>query len=92
MSLTEQVEQVIDMIERTHRGRIKVKSSVLMRWCMSLVILRLFQAMLNICLNGIDAMDGSELSIFLNHHSKKICLEITDHGCGMTDAQKKSYF
>ena len=54
------------MIQRTHRGRIAIRSSLFdealyVNGDASL----LFQAMLNICLNGIDAMDGSGLkSVF----------------------------
>ena len=94
ISVTAQVEQLIDMIQRTHRGQIAIRSDLFdealyVNGDASL----LFQAMLNICLNGIDAMDGSgELRIRLFLQAKQNLHRNEDHGCGMTEADKNRIF
>jgi signal transduction histidine kinase len=54
---------------------------------------QLWQAMLNLIRNGLEAMpNGGELTVSTKRHDRQAILRVRDNGCGMTDAQIKRVF
>ena len=88
-ALSTLVEEVADTVSATHRDRIRVTLAVTAEatWvCGDSALLR--QVLLNLCLNGIDAMDGNgELTIQLVTAPERaeLSLSVRDTGKGMTD-------
>ena len=97
LSFTQLVLSVADMVGRTHRGRI----TILTELDDEVFGVRgderiLFQAVLNLCLNGIDAMsNGDSLRLMTKSHSQMtedgaregVELSIEDSGIGMSHEQ-----
>ena len=80
------VGQVNEIVERSHRGRVKLEVNQVTDPCWVLGDSQLLsQALLNLALNGIDAMDGSgTLYLSLQRRDQMAEVEIRDDGCGMT--------
>ncbi len=97
LSLTQLLLSVADMVRRTHRGRVDVHTDLQehvfgVRGDERI----LYQAVLNLCLNGIDAMangDSLRLKTQSKVHTKDgveqagVELSVEDSGAGMNDEQ-----
>ena len=84
------VGQVNEIVERSHRGRVKLEFSQSTDPCWVMGDTQLLsQALLNLALNGIDAMDGSgTLYLSLQRRDQMAEVEIRDDGCGMTPEEQ----
>ena len=82
-------EQVNDIVKRSHRGRVKLEVTQALDPCWVLGDSQLLsQAILNLALNGIDAMDGSgTLHMSLQRRNQMVEVEVRDNGCGMTSEE-----
>ena len=80
------VAQVNEIVGRSHRGRVKLEFSQATDPCWVLGDSQLLsQALLNLALNSIDAMDGSgTLYLSLRRRNQMVEVEVRDNGCGMT--------
>ena len=83
------VGQVNDIVKRSHRGRVKLEFTQASDPCWVLGDSQLLsQAILNLALNGIDAMGGSgTLHMSLQRRNQMVEVEVRDNGCGMTSEE-----
>ena len=102
LSLKRVVNEVADMVRRTHRGRFTV-DTVLMKDDAQIHgdERLLFQALLNLCLNGIDAMsDGNTLVVTMCPATRTVNedvqdgieVKVKDSGVGMSAEQQSRMF
>ena len=83
------VGQVKEIVERSHRGRVKLEANQVTDPCWVQGDSQLLsQALLNLALNSIDAMDGSgTLHMSLQRRDQMVEVEVRDNGCGMTSEE-----
>ncbi len=83
------VGQVNDIVKRSHRGRVKLEFTQASDPCWVLGDSQLLsQAILNLALNGIDAIGGSgTLHMSLQRRNQMVEVEVRDNGCGMTSEE-----
>ena len=83
--LREVVGQVHEIVQRSHRGRIDVEYAEELTPCWVVGDAQLIsQALLNLALNGIDAMEGAgKMFLGIRLCDQAVEVEVRDSGCGM---------
>jgi signal transduction histidine kinase/CheY-like chemotaxis protein len=95
-ALSSVVKEVADTISTTHRDRVQVtrEFTTATPWVSGDAAL-LRQVFLNLCLNGIDAMDGNgrlTLHSEVNAERKEVALSVIDEGKGMSEHELNHAF